>query len=1049
MIEWMSRHPVAANLLLILVLFGGGLSFTGVNQEVFPEFTLDIINVTVPYPGAAPSEVERSIIIPIENALEGIAGIKTVDGFAYENAGRVQIELDPGEDVFQLLDEVKTQIDQITIFPQDAEQAVVQTMTRKRGVIDVVLYGDVPLEALQDWATTTKNTLLNDPGITQVTINDPKAHEIRIEISQNVLRHYGLTLSQLSGIISKASLNLPGGSLKTSGGEILIRTQEQRYLAREYEQIPVFSTPTGKILLGDIAKIQDTFAETDATLHYNGMPSQTLSIFRIGSQTPKEISVAVRKILVDLNEQMPSSLRIVPLNDRSLILQQRIDLLMKSMWSGLILVIVVLALFLDIHLSFWIMLGIPTSFIGVFIFMPVANVTINMISLFAFILVLGIVVDDAIVIGENIHAHRLMGKDRMQAAIDGTREIAVPVLITILTTAAAFLPMFMIPGTMGKIFMVIPLIVIPILFISLVEVMYILPSHLSHKTGGLLHVLLYPLEKLFEMPRRFFTRAMEKVSQIAYRKTLNLALSYRYTSFALGVVFIMLSIGVVSGGHLKFTFFPKIDADWVSLSAQMPFGTPIRVTQKLEADMVQTAQEIIKELDAKAGHPTSKGIRSDFGVGGSEKVRVRVYLQPLGIRDFKAAEFSRRWKKRIGAIPGLERMVVRSSIGPRSGQADINLQLIHSDPVKLQAAIAQSKQVLSEYAGVNNIEDSVSEGKQELQITLNPEGKSMGLDVQNLSLQVRAAFQGLTVSKMFRGNDEVKVALRLPLAERRYLNDLENLVVRLPKGNYVPLGQVANIRYGQSYSQIHRIDGKRVVRVTANVDEDVSNASEVLIALKKDFLPQLSQQFPALIHSFEGNTRENSKVMQSLFKWGAAALLLIYLLLALQFGSYFQPIVIMTAIPFGMVGAVIGHLIMGYSLSLISALGVVALTGIVVNDSLILVDFINRKRELTHQLKEAVLEAGERRFRPIMLTTFTTFFGLVPIMFEQSLQARFLIPMAISLAFGVMFATLITLILIPVLYMILEDFLVLWGRFFTSSPSESSAPSGTLAKQFS
>ena len=1020
MIRWMAEHKVAANLLMIIILFAGAMGVKNIKQEVFPEMDLDFIIVAVPYSGATPDEVEESILLPIEDSLSGITGIKKVTGTAKESIGSLRIELQKDVDKDSVFDDIKSAVERLSTLPEEAEDPQIQQPRIRREVLNITIYGDAPARSMIELAQRVRDSLLTHPGITQVDVEQPKGFEMTLEISETALQQYALTLNQVSRIIRQATIDMPGGKIQTSGGDLLIRTKERRYTVAEYANIPILTTDQGILRLGDIAHIRDGFEESDISSSYNGKPAESIKVYRVGEQTPTDVSKAVRSKLDDLREELPSSIKMQIVNDRSLVLRDRIDLLMKNLWLGLGLVFLTLSLFLRIDLSFWIMMGIPLSFAGAMIAMPSMDTSINMISLFAFILVLGIVVDDAIVVGENIFAHQEMDKSPSEAAIEGAIEIGPPVLITILTTIAAFIPIYFIPGVTGNIFQNIPNVLIVVLLFSLIEAMFILPGHLSH-VNRVVSFILWPFGKILEHPRHFFSSGLVWFAQKIYRKTLEKVITYRYAVFALGLVFIMLSVGLAVGGHMRFTFFPKIDRDMIAVSARMPFGTPASVSREIERKMLRSADTLLREYEAEAGHPVHDGVYSNVGRGGGHKTSVRVFLKPLNERGFAAVDFSRKWRKSMGEIPGIEALNVRARHSMGSTY-DIDLQLSHPDPKILLRIVEQFKEEFAEYPGVSNIEDSTEDGKREVQLRLSPAGRTLGLSTQELTNQVRGSFQGVEVLTLLRGSDEVSVKLRLPFEQRRYLRDLEDMVILAPGGERLPLGQVAELIYGQSYSAIRRVDGRRIVSVRALVDSGVSNTGEIVRSLKKDLLPKTISQNPALQFSFEGSRRAQTNTMTGVKEGGIVAIVLIFSLLALQFRSYFQPIIIMAAIPFGIVGALIGHLLLGYNLSIISVLGLVALTGIVVNDSLILVDFINRSRAKGSSIAQAVVESGVRRFRPILLTTLTTFFGLLPMLFEQSLQARFLIPMAISLAFGVLFSTFVILILIPVLYIILEDF---------------------------
>ena len=1026
MIRWMAEHKVAANLLMLILLFWGGMSTLNIKQELFPAFELDLLVVAVPYSGATPEEVEESIIVPIESALEGIEGIKKMTSTAREGAASIRIELDEGSNRKLIQDEVQSEIDRISIFPDEAETPRITAPRIRREVLNIVVYGDAPNRSLVEWAQLIKDELLKDDRITQVDVEQRRAFELKIEIPRSELQQYSMTMDHVAQIIRQSTIDMPGGKIQTSGGDLLVRTKERRYTASEYARIPLLKTGQGALLLGDIARISDGFEESVLRNRYNGKPSQRIAVYRVGDQTPTEVSQAVQKKLLEIENRLPISISTSILNDRSIVLQDRIDLLVKNLLYGLVLVFLTLALFLKIPLAFWIMMGIPISYAGAMIAMPGIDVSINMMSLFAFILVLGIVVDDAIVVGENIYAHQEMNKSPIMAAVEGAREISTPVLITILTTVAAFIPFYFVPGTTGKFFRSIPNVLIIILFLSLVEAMFILPGHLAHRYR-LIEWILRPLEWILDWPRTYLSKMLKWVSEEPYRKLLKLSIRYRYTTLAVGIFMMLLCAGLALGGHIRFTFFPSIDSDRINVRAELPFGTPVEVAEKVESQMLEHAETLLAKYEAENGKPVADGIYSTLGKGGSHKLNMRVYLKPLDERGFESKEFSRQWQRMLGQIPGLTNLSYRSRHRVAS-ENDIDLQLSHPESQVLERVVGRFKEDLSQYPGVSDIEDTTDTGKKEVRLTLSDAGHAMGMNAQDLTRQVRGAFQGLEVFKIQREGNEVSVMLRIPEEERRYLDNLEDLVVLGPQNQRLALSQVATLDYGQSYSIIKRVDQRRVINVTANVDSSQSNTAEVERSLNKDLLPKTQEEFPQLRINFKGSNRAQQNTMEGVKQGSYISIMLIFSLLALQFRSYLQPFIVMMAIPFGFVGAVMGHYLLGFTLSIVSVLGMVALSGIVVNDSLIMVDFINRFRAQGNRLQDAVLEAGVRRFRPIVLTTLTTFFGLMPMMFETSRQARFLIPMAISLAFGVLFATFITLFLVPVFYSVLNDLMVLFGQ---------------------
>ncbi|MAA91188.1 MAG: acriflavin resistance protein, partial [Deltaproteobacteria bacterium] len=763
MIRWMAEHKVAANLLMLILLFWGGMSTLNIKQELFPAFELDLLVVAVPYSGATPEEVEESIIVPIESALEGIEGIKKMTSTAREGAASIRIELDEGSNRKLIQDEVQSEIDRISIFPDEAETPRITAPRIRREVLNIVVYGDAPNRSLVEWAQLIKDELLKDDRITQVDVEQRRTFELKIEIPRSELQQYSMTMDHVAQIIRQSTIDMPGGKIQTSGGDLLVRTKERRYTASEYARIPLLKTGQGALLLGDIARISDGFEESVLRNRYNGKPSQRIAVYRVGDQTPTEVSQAVQKKLLEIENRLPISISTSILNDRSTVLQDRIDLLVKNLLYGLVLVFLTLALFLKIPLAFWIMMGIPISYAGAMIAMPGIDVSINMISLFAFILVLGIVVDDAIVVGENIYAHQEMNKSPVMAAVEGAREISTPVLITILTTVAAFIPFYFVPGTTGKFFRSIPNVLIIILFLSLVEAMFILPGHLAHRYR-LIEWILRPLEWILDWPRTYLSKMLKWVSEEPYRKLLKLSIRYRYTTLAVGIFMMLLCAGLALGGHIRFTFFPSIDSDRINVRAELPFGTPVEVAEKVESQMLEHAETLLAKYEAENGKPVADGIYSTLGKGGSHKLNMRVYLKPLDERGFESKEFSRQWQRMLGQIPGLTNLSYRSRHRVAS-ENDIDLQLSHPESQVLERVVGRFKEDLSQYPGVSDIEDTTDTGKKEVRLTLSDAGHAMGMNAQDLTRQVRGAFQGLEVFKIQREGNEVSVMLRIPEEE--------------------------------------------------------------------------------------------------------------------------------------------------------------------------------------------------------------------------------------------------------------------------------------------
>ena len=1028
----MAGHSVTANLLMAVLLLGGLFWGTQIKQEVFPDFELDLVTITVPYPGASPQEVERGILLAVEEAVEGLEGIEKVTSTAREGAGTVTVEMIEGENIQRLAQEIKAEVDRISSFPEEAEDPRVTIVSRKRYVVSLALYGDLSERVLREYAEFVRDRLLREPEITQVDLGAVRDYEISVEISQDSLRTYNLTLDEVARRIARASVELPGGAIKTPGGDVLVRMKERRDYGREFGQIPIIATGEGsRVLLEEIANVTDGFAETDSEATYNGRPAVLLEVYRIGEQTPIEVSGAARRVVSDLKQTLPPGLSIDLRNDRSEIYRQRLGLLLKNGYLGLGLVFLLLALFLEPRLAFWVSLGIPISFLGSLLFLPTGGVSLNMVSMFAFIVTLGIVVDDAIVVGENVYHHRQRGKPWMTAAVEGAREISMPVVFGVLTNMIAFMPMFFVPGIMGKVFQQIPVVVLCVFAISLVESLFILPAHLGHRRTFRPGGAIGRLQDLQAGFSRGFLRAVDRF----YRPFLGLVLRWRYVTMGIGIAVLILSVGYVRSGRLGFELFPKVESDYAIATATLPFGSAFEKTKRVQQHLVAEAQAAAAEA---GGDALVEGIYASIADNVAEVV---VYLTPPDVRPMSTAVFTDRWRKRVGPVSGLESLRFESDAGGPGRGAAISLELSHTDLSVLEAASADLAGALAFYPNVVDVDDGFAPGKQQIDFQILPEARSLGLQAREVARQVRHAFYGAEALRQQRGRNEVKVMVRLPKEERVSEYNLETMILRTPGGGEMPLMAAVDVQRGRAYTSIDRRDGRRIVTVSADV-RPRNQADLVLKDITADILPALQQRYPGLGYSFEGRQADRRESMQALFKGLGVILLVIFAMLAVPLNSYVQPAVIMLAIPFGIVGAVIGHMIMGYSLSVVSMFGVLALTGVVVNGSLVLIDMANRKRRQGLSAYAAILVSSQLRFRPILLTTLTTFGGLTPMIFETSRQARFLIPMAISLGFGVLFATVITLALVPSIYLIVED---LRRLLKAAGGGRKGAPSGRAA----
>ncbi len=1043
-IEWMARNRVAANLLMAVILIGGAITVATIDLEIAPEMSLDLITVQVVYPGAAPEEVEEGICVRIEEAVHGLDGIRRVSSTARESSGLVLVELQLGADRQKALDDIKARVDAITTFPAESEKPVVQEVTNRTQVVNVAVYGDADEVTLKRLGETVRDEIAALPGISLVNLSAARPWEIAIEVSEGALRRHGLTFDRVAERIRRSSLDLPGGSLKTDGGEILLRTEGQAYRGREFERLVLLTRPDGtELRVGDVATVVDGFAETDQRVRFDGRPAVLVEVFLAAGQDALEISAAVERYVAEAEARMPAGVRLATWQDWSDLLAGRLNLMLKNAGAGFVLVFVGLALFLRFRLAFWVSLGIPIAFMGAIWLMPGLDITINMLSLFAFILVLGIVVDDAIIVGESIFTYQQKNGGGVKGAIKGAQEVARPVIFAVLTSVAAFSALFAIRGPMGKFLATIPLIVIPCLLFSLIESLFILPAHLSHqrarnaadRTGA------------WHRFQRLFADGLERFVQRAYRPALEVGLRFRYATLALGITTLLLTVGLVGGGYIAFEFFPAVESDVISAAVTLPQGTPVEATSRAVAELEASAETMRRELRersgedlilhtlAAAGDQPWQGLLSGDPLAGRASAahlgEVTIALAPAERRSVSSDEIGRRWRELTGAIPDAVELSWNASL--LSAGDDVDVQLVGPDLDDLRSAAAEVRSALAAYEGVSGVADSFRQGKREVVLGIRPSAELAGLTLADLGRQVRQAFYGEEVQRIQRGRDEVRVMVRYPAAERRSLGDLENLQIRLPDGLAVPFSEVATVEPGRGFAAIQRVDRRRAVHVTADVDSAAASLSSILRDLEHEVLPEIVGRYESMDFSFEGVQAQQRDSMGGLVRGFTLALVMMYALLAVPLRSYLQPLVIMLAIPFGLVGAVWGHVILGMPLTFLSMFGLVALAGVVVNDSLVMVDFINRFREGAGgnrpvDLLASVRQAGVVRFRPILLTSVTTFLSLTPLILEQSMQAKFLVPMAVSLAFGVMFATFITLVLVPSGYLVLEDLKALAGR---------------------
>jgi multidrug efflux pump subunit AcrB len=1010
-IAWMVHNRVAANLLMLVLLLGGLFMANSIKKEVFPAFDMNAVEITVAYPGASPAEVEQGIVLAIEDVISGVEGVDEIRSAANEGGATVTAELLDGADEQKVYQDIQQEIDRIRTFPLDAERPQVTLSTHRHLVQAVVLYGNADQRVLRELVEQVRDRLLQHPGITQVDLTGVRDFEIHVEVSRETLRRYGLTLSQIADTIDSATVEVPGGSVKTRAGEILLRVKQRSDWAREFARIPIITTRAGAVLrLGDIAGVSEGFDDRDRERSFNGQPAAGLDIYRVGEQTPTGVAQAVREVLAAVQPELPPGIHTAVNIDQSKVYQQRLELLLTNGFMGLVLVLVLLGLFLEFKLAFWVTLGIPTAFLGAFLFLPGFDVSVNMVSMFAFIIALGIVVDDAIIAGENIYEYRQRGMNFIAAAIEGARDVAVPVSFSILTNIVAFMPLYFVPGMVGKLFAIFPIVVACVFILSWVEALFVLPAHLAYtREGGATRA-----GRWLHRRQQAFSRGFGHFIRDRYGPALVFALRNRYLTVAVSAAIFITVIGYVASGRMGFVLMPTTESDRAVVTARLPYGSPLATSEQVRDRLLAAVDALVRE---HGGERLSAGVLADID---DNTVGITLYLTDPSVRPLTTGEVTRLWRDRVGAIPGVESLRFESDRGGPPSGAALTVELSHRDVDKLDRASAALAAALAQFPGATDVDDGFSPGKPQLDFRLLPEGRSLGLTAREVARQVRDAFFGAEALRQQRGRNEVKVYVRLPQAQRSSEYDIEQLLIRTPDGGEVPLRQVAEVSHSRAYTSIDRRDGRRAVAVTADVVPRQA-ANRIVAAIKADILPQLTRDYPGLSYSFEGQQADMRDSLSSLVTSFMVAMLVIYILLAIPFRSYIQPAIVMAAIPFGVVGAVLGHMLMGYSLSIISMMGLVALSGVVVNDSLVLIDYANRLRAGGQSAVDAIHDAGIRRFRPILLTTLTTFGGLAPMIFETSRQARFMIPMAISLGYGILFATLITLFLVPSLYLIVED----------------------------
>jgi len=1029
-------NPVAANVLLLLVLGGGVLASLRIPRELFPEFSADLITVTVPYPGSSPAEVEEGICLKIEEMVENLDGVKEVSSTSREGFGTVLVEVDTSADVRDVLDRVKVEVDKID-FPIDAEDHSIVEVTLTRHVIHVAVAGEAGERTLKEIAEEIRDEINELPGISQVGLSGVRAYEISVEVSEQALRRHRLTLGRVARAIQDSSFDLPAGNVKTRGGEIAIRVIGQRRRAEEFQSIPVLYKPDGTVIrLADVATVLESFEDIDVAGQFNGKPAALVSVFKTGEEDVIEIAHAVKRYVADKQKRVPDRIVLETWSDYSKVIEDRLDMLIRNGIQGLTLVFLVLLLFLNTRLSFWVAAGIPFSIFGTILVLKLTGGTLNMLSMFGLIMALGLIVDDAIVVGENVYARVERGQKPGPASIEGTKEVILPVIGAVVTTWLAFTPLLFLIGIMGKFIRILPVAVIFGLGFSLMECIVILPSHLSHSLerqariagrGGVLHRRAARVRGLLDgWTQRFIDGAFMPLYRLAVR--------YRYVTLATAIAVSAVIAGAspLGAGLIKFITFPKMDSDSLRAKLVLPTGTPIERTQELARQITASAwalnerfkgpggEGMVQRVYSLIGQQTGAGGEFESG-GGAHVAEVIVELLPSERRGkVRSMDLNDAWRRSTGQPPDALQLTFGAFRGGPGGRP-LEIRLLGATTDQITPAAESLRRQLATHHGVTDIEDDALPGKREMKVRLKPGALALGISLRSLAAQLRDAFYGNESLKIQRDRDEIKVMVRYPADQRRTFGNVEEMRIRTTAGDEIPFTEVADVRISRGYTTLRRSGRHSVITVSADVDEDLANSEEIIEGMTDAGVFEKIQQRWGVTADFRGQAQQRTESLQSLRVWYPLALMGIYAVLAGIFRSYVQPLIVMVAIPFGLVGAVIGHWVFGLDVTLLSLFGMVALTGIVVNDSLVLIDLVNRRVRAGAGV-HAAAEAGARdRFRPIFLTTATTVAGMAPLLAERSFQAQFLKPMVVAIAFGLTFATLLTLLVVPSLYLIGND----------------------------
>ncbi|MFC0117177.1 efflux RND transporter permease subunit [Pseudoalteromonas xiamenensis] len=1018
LIAWFARNPVAANLLMIFIIVGGLLSAMTIRKQMFPQYENNWLSIQAVYPGAAPQEVEEGITIKVEESLEGLEGIKRLITFSNRGVSESWIEVEEKYDPQEVLDEVKMQIDSISSFPAGMERPIVRRDKYSQEVMILSLSGDLSRHDLKDLGNKIHDEMLSLPGINLVQFFSGLKYEIGIEVSPDKLREYGLTFRDISNAVRGFSANMSAGQIRSENGYISMRVENQAYRGDEFRNLPLLNLPDGaQIRLGDVAIIHDDFEEGLQYSKFNGKNSLVYEVNASKDQDITKVAAVLKQYLEKKESELPATVTLVPIVDLTYYLNGRLNMMIENMiWGGL-LVMAMLALFLRIRLAFWVMMGLPVSFLGAFLLMPMngLDVTVNLASLFAFILVLGIVVDDAIVVGESVHSEIEEHGHSLNNVVRGVKRVAVPATFGVLTTVAAFLPQTFATGPGAAFSKAIGGVIILCLLFSLIESKFILPAHLaamSNKPSN-------PKNPLHRMREKFDGGLRYFVEEI-YRPFVVKCVHYRYTVILGFLSVLIVSGGLFAGGFIKFVANPKIPHDFPRITLEMNLSSSENATLESIQKIEQMVLEVDKKIEAQYGKKMVENI--SVSLRGRTRANLMAILVKPDERPIDTFALSDMWREAMPPLPGMKTLNIQDSImnGGRD-DGDISFRLEGKNRDELVEVAAKLKEKLRTVQGVGDVNDSMQSSTDEVQLNLKPLAYSLGLTLADVASQVNFSYYGLEAQRILRDGEEIKVMIRYPREYRDNISDIKDVRIVTPTGAEVLLSEVAEVNLVDGVNSIRRENSKRTINVWASVDTNQAEPFEIAKNIRDEYLPSLLKNYPSVQSSVAGRIQEEMDSVAEQIRDLVLSLLIIFALLAIPLRSYTQPLLIMSVIPFGVVGAVYGHVLMGMTMSSLSFFGIIAVAGVVVNDSLVMVDFVNQARERGIAIKDAAVDAGCKRFRAILLTSLTTFIGLMPIIWETSLQAQIVIPMAVSLAFGVLFATVITLVLIPCQYVALED----------------------------